>query len=127
MIPNPPNISISEFDITSYNIIEFTREHPQADNKLVINNIKWDNLPDISNSDIGTIVAKFIFKPKVYWINRSFLYDSLKVFGAKTGFTPKGIDTICFGCNHTGKQHIRSVSGQARNTSSRSLQCDCKW
>ena len=114
-------------DIESLNIFEFTITHPQSDNKPVINNIKWDCLPDISNTDTATIVAKYIFKPKVYWINKSFLYDSLKVFASKTGFTPKCIDATSFGCNHCGKERIRSVSGQARNISSGPLQVDCKW
>ena len=85
------------------------------------------HVPDISIPDTATTVAKFIFKPKVYWINKSFLNDSLKVFAAKTGFTPKCIDITSFGCNRCGKERIRSVSGKARNISSGALQVDCKW
>jgi hypothetical protein len=124
---NTVSESLSELDILELNIIEFINTHPQCNNKPVINNIKWDLLPDISKPDTATMVAKFIFKPKVYWINKSFLYDSLKVFAAKTGFTPKCIDITSFGCNRCGKERIRSVTGQARNISSGPLQVDCKW
>ena len=97
------NDSLSEICIISLKILEFTNTHPQCDNKPVINNIKWDSLPDISNPDTATSVAKFIFKPKLYWINKTFLYNPLKVFASNTGFTPKCIDITLFGCNCCGK------------------------
>ena len=72
-----PTNTITQFDIGSYNIIDYILDHPQSENKPVIHNINWDALPDISNTDIATTVAKYIFKPKVYWKNKSFLYDSV--------------------------------------------------
>ena len=89
----------SELDLTSYNVLEYINNHPQSPNTPVIHNINWNDLPDISNPETATIVAQFIFKPKAYWLNKSFLYDSVKMFASKTGFTPKYLHTSCIGCN----------------------------
>jgi hypothetical protein len=101
--------------------------HPQAQSKKVIKEVNWDIVPDLSNPETATHYAKIIFQPSLYWINKDFLYETLNVFGTKTGFTPRSLHSSSFGCNRCGKQRIRSKSGEARITSSGSLQVNCTW
>ena len=127
--PHSPNVTNSISDINTFptELFTYVYNHPQSETKKVITNIKWDIIPDISCPEIATHYAKIIFQPNIYWKNKDLLFDTLKIFGTKTGFTPRSLHSSSFGCNRCGSQRIRTKSGEARTTSSGSLQVGCTW
>jgi len=122
-----PTIQLEQNNTVPSEIFSYIYNHEQADNKKVIIKVNWDIFPDLSSPETATHYAKKIFQPGIFWKNKQFLYESLNVFGTKSGFTPRSLHASSFGCNRCGKQRIRSKSGEARSTSSGSLQVACTW
>ena len=108
-------------------LFAFIYNHTQSESKKVITKVNWEIIPDLSSPEIATHYAKIIFEPSIYWKNKDFLYETLNVFGTKSGFTPRSLHSSSFGCNRCGKQRIRSKNGSARTTASGSLQVSCTW
>ena len=118
---------LTRIDNVPIEIFTYIYNHPQSESKKVIIKVNWDIIPDLSSPDTATHYAKIIFQPSIFWKNKEFLYETLNVFGTKSGFTPRSLHFSSFGCNRCGKQRVRSKNGEARTTSSGSLQVACTW